>query len=264
MSKYIVNMVVATAFLVSANVQAELLTDLYGINIVDDKNGDIGFYQLFNSQFGTSYASSNDVFNAFGVNPNETWTVSTLSTLVGGDKNQSGFIGSLSMLNSNGVITPIATAQEVLANSTLQLGIDHAIDGNTYPAGSGISFQLDVTRNVGYESQEYTLYSGTNADNKVYMLALNITDLYNTQYSSDFDSVFMFLWEDWKDGVGVKWGSPYDSMAYTDWDYSDFIYIMTNVYIGDGGEATVPEPATLGLIGLGLAGLGLARRRTKR
>ena len=255
---YTIGLVLVVTFLIVGNVRADLTTQ-YGINIIDDKNGDVGFYQTFNKMFGTTFTSSNAIFNAFGVDPDSTWTVSEQSTLVGGDKNQSGFSGALSMYNDNGAKNSIATAQTVLANNTLQLGIDYAIDSNVYLTGSGVGFQLDVSRNVGYESQNYSLQSGTNADGKVYMLALNITDLYNTKYGNEFDSVYMFLWEDWKSGTGVRWGSSGAKTSYTDWDYADFIYIMTNVNV-DGSTVT-PEPATLAIIGLGLAGLGLARRR---
>ncbi len=54
---------------------------------------------------------------------------------------------------------------------------------------------------------------------------------------------FLLFWED---------------LDLGDADYNDFI---VRVNLTSGGPQSVPEPASLGLIGLGLLGLGLARRR---
>ena len=251
---YTVGLVFAVSFLVAANAKAD-------ISISDNQNGDVGFYQTFNQMFGTTFVSSNELYAVHGVDPNSTWTVSADSKLLGGAKNQSGFNSTLSMYN-NTASTSLYTTQNVLADDVINFDVNHTIDNNTYLTGSGISFQLDVFRDAGYEKQDYSLTSGTNADGKVYMLALDITDLYNKEYKSEFNSVYMFLWEDWKSGVGVRWGSQYNSLAYGDWDYADFAYIMTNVNV-DGNTST-PEPAALAIIGLGLAGLGVARRRTTK
>ena len=249
---YTIGFVFAVAFLVVANVRAD-------INITDNKNGDVGFYQTFNKMFDTTFTSSNAVYATYGVDPNSTWTVSADSQLLGGAKNQSGFNSALSMYNDV-ASTPLHTTQNVLANDVIGFDINHAIDNNTYLTGSGISFQLDVWRNVGYESQKWSLTSGTNADGNVYMLALDITDLYNGKYGSTFDSVYMFLWEDWLDKAEVRWGSQWASPSTVDWDFADFAYIMTNVNVD---SPSTPEPATLAVLGLGLAGLGVARRMKK-
>jgi len=257
-----IGLVFAVVFLVAANVRADFVPSDYGISVIDDKNGDQGFYKLFNQTFGTLYTSTNDILRALGVDTNTTWTVNANSKLVGGDKNQSGFSGVLSIVDGAGNASVVKTAPTVAANNTLNLGINYAIDNNSFPVGSGVTFQLTVDRKVDYESQHWTLGSGTNADDNVYMLALDITDLYNAKYNGDFDTVYMFLWEDWKSGEAVRWGNKNAQKSYTDWDYADFIYIMTNVKPYTG--TSTPEPATFAIFGLGLAALGLTRIRQRK
>ncbi|GHT47418.1 hypothetical protein FACS189454_09800 [Planctomycetales bacterium] len=91
-------------------------------------------------------------------------------------------------------------------------------------------------------------------DGLISMIAYDVTDLIKAMGYSDIENAFMFTWEDrnWATQGGKDW---------TDFDYNDSVYIMTNVT--PNFISATPEPATMLIIGLGLAGLGLARRCRK-
>ncbi|GHT41512.1 hypothetical protein FACS189443_3400 [Planctomycetales bacterium] len=89
------------------------------------------------------------------------------------------------------------------------------------------------------------------------MVAYDVTDLMKAMGSeyANIENAFMFTWEDW------NWGTQ-EGKNYTDFDYNDLVYIMTNVT--PNIISVTPEPATMLIIGLGLAGLGLAARRRRK
>jgi hypothetical protein len=242
--------------------EADTLTTRHGININDDTANE-SFYVFFNDMFGMEFTSSNDVFNAYGVDPYRTWTVGKDSQLSVGGRSFTGFDNTLylSTLGSEDKINLIGSYS---GDGFLNFGINYAVD---LPVGSGFDFLLGVNHTDMHGNNfEYTLSS--NPDNNggsIHMLALDITALYNARYGVDFASVFMFLWEDYKDGTEVWWWSdwnPNNKSSESDWDYTDYMFIMTNVKHGDG--ATTPEPATLVILGLGLAGLGTVRARRRK
>ena len=267
---FIVSVSVTFAMLFSVAARAELTTQ-FGVNINDTNNfnDNINLYQLFTNYFadqlaitGESYTSSNDLYNARGVDPYTDWTTSG-SQMVGAFK-VADLGHAMSMIDASGNIV----AQIMHVGGTENIGqfggitdLSNQVVGYI-PDGLNVNFRLDA------DFWGNTVYSwssnpdqndgslGIVGDGMVHMLALNITDLYNAKYNTDNDSVFMFAWEDLHKtaGNGGEWA---------DWDYQDFVAIVTNVMPNSEVNAT-PEPATMLILGLGFAGLGFARRQQKK
>jgi hypothetical protein len=272
--------------LLSSAVKADL-TDDYNINIYDHNSPNIpSLYQLFNDYFAAElgdnkYTSSNALFNALGVDPHSQWKTSGTS-LVGAYAN-SAMQHELNVVDMNGnELGQILNLSEY-GNSVNgdRIG-DISGSVTNIPDGININLQLaprygDIFDNensiIGPDYQwvwssdpskneypEGTLFKDDAifaGDGSIHMLALNITDLYNQKYGTDFESVYMFAWEDLSDLVNGHW-------LPADYDFQDFVGIMTNLT----PTAAAPEPASMLilLVGGGVSSLYVfgKRRREKK
>ena len=270
MKKFIViSVCVLFALMPTGVVRGDLLSQ-YGVNISDANSyGDnINLYQLFNRYFAEQlgeaglYASSNDLFNDRGVNPYTDWTTSG-SQLVGAFK-VAALGHEMSMLDASGNIV----ASLISVGGTVNIG---QADGITDLSGQSVvniadglnvSFRLDAywgdshlygwSSNPDENDGRLNPYSN---DNMIHMIALDITDLYNAKHGTLNDSVYMFGWEDLH-------LTAYGGGLPADWDYQDFVAIMTNLTPND--NAVVPEPGTMLIVGMGVLALPLARRRLRK
>lgn len=250
--------------------RAELLTEQYGVNISDAnpyKDGN-NLYQLFNryfsDQLGTEglYTSSNALFNDRGVDPTTDWTTSH-SQMVGAFKVAS--LGhEFKMLGEDGNTVGSIMSVGGTTNIYSSTGITDLSGSSVVNIADGLhlSFQLDayngskMVYSWSSNVEENLVRPLTKGDGMIHMIALDITDLYNAKYNTSNNSVYMFGWEDLHltaAGGGSK----------SDWDYQDFVAIMTN--LTPESVATTPEPATMlmFLVGGGFTSVVAWRKRQR-
>jgi hypothetical protein len=268
---YAINIVLLTVCLTAA-VNAEMLTERYGVNIVDNglyqsANADRPLFELFNKYFeeqlgGNQVSSSNALFNERGVNPATDWVTSG-SQIVGAFK-VAAFSHDFKVVSNSGNnagdvlggVYNIGSGVNVVDGSGANGGIAD-VTAVSLADGNHIDFMLQATFS-GWDLNgfDYSSHKEDNADGRLHMLAFDITDLYNAKYNTNLDSAYMLAWEDILEGNGIG--------LNVDWDFQDLVMIVTNITPNEPTPSATPEPATMLIFGFGMAGAGVAAYRRRR
>jgi hypothetical protein len=180
---------------------------------------------------------------------NNTSVVTTVTNIASFD----GISGSLLDYTEDGIVVSVDDTQCCFADV-------HYGDGGNFSwvtislAGGGLINSLDFLLGDGFDEE------GGDAFNNLHQTNL-LWETFVDSLSTGFGDVFVDRgstvgWTD-TDGFTSIWvAAPFSDIP----SFGDFQTIaLDNVRIG--GARSVPEPATLGLLGLGLFSLGFARRK---
>ena len=276
--KYVRILVIVSlfAFTPFSPVRAELLTDLYGVDINDNAQHDTKLlFQLFNDYFAEQltvsgeglYGSSNDLFNARGLDPNSAWI--TNGTEIVGAFKIAGYEHNLVISDRNSDFSEtVFTAPSSSSGSSNRLEIVDLSGLTISQLADGMELDLQLEAKVPYlDYNDYSWSSdpalndgmqgvGVPGDGMIHMIALDITDLYNAKYGTDNESVYLFGFEDMHFTTA---SGAYNATA--DGDYQDFVVIMTNL---SSVPTNTPEPATWMIVLLGGTGTSILAWRKRK
>lgn len=272
----ILTLVALIAFAPLSIAKADLLTD-YGVNNINDNAGHdtAALYQLFNNYFSEQltstgeglYSSSNDLFNARGLDPNSAW-VTNNSEIVGAFK-VAGYEHTLKISDRNSDFSEkVYYEPSSSTNPSNQLEISD-MSGLSVSMADGMVLDFELEAKSPWRNENDYVWSsdptknsgmqgtGVEGDGMIHMIAIDITDLYNLKHDTDHETVYMFGFEDmhFTNGTGGAYGGTADG------DYQDFVIIMTNV---NSVPTNTPEPASWMIFLIGGAGTSVMAWRKRR